>query len=519
MDKHNTTLENGPDGPSRAGRPNRVDRGDRPGGARTSARRRRVHRPGVRRVSSRRILRWSAAIAAAVLLPTVGAAYMGYTQLSGNISHEKVIDRLGTVRPPKYNKALNILLIGSDTRAGENAQFGHTAGARSDTIILLHISPLRDGATAISFPRDLMVDAPACTTTAGAAVPPGLEMINATFSAGGAACTWKTIESVTGIHIDHFMQIDFTGFKRMVDALGGVEVCLPEAVNDPKSHLELAAGRHTVTGNTALAYVRTRYALGDGSDLGRIRRQQLFMAAMVRKATSTGLITNPVHLYRFLNAATKSLTTDDDLDLGTLRTIAGSVRGMSTGQVRFLTVPNHYWEVDPNRVALTQPQAAQLFTAISKDAHAPAPAATPSNSASPAHRSTSPTRATVSVRVVNGSGRTRLARQVADRLRNLGFSRAVVSTAPASASRTTIRTTMAGQGAARVLAGALTRSPALAREVGTGRALTLVLGEDWTASPGRQGIRLRDAVPTYSDIIRSATHSSGVTARTGPCHA
>ncbi|WP_169806656.1 LCP family protein [Microtetraspora malaysiensis] len=513
MDKHNATLENGPDGPSRAGKPTRVDRGDRPGGARAGAGRRRVHRPAGRRVSSRRILRWSAALAAAVLLPTVGAAYLGYTQLSGNITHEKVTDRLGTVRPPKYTKALNILLIGSDTRAGENAQFGHTAGARSDTIILLHISPRRDGATAISFPRDLMVDAPACTTATGAAVPPTLEMINATFSAGGAACTWKTIESVTGIRIDHFMQIDFTGFKRMVDALGGVEVCLPEAVNDPKSHLELAAGRHTVTGNTALAYVRTRYALGDGSDLGRIRRQQLFMAAMVRKATSTGLITSPVRLYKFLNAATKSLTTDDDLDLGTLRTIADSVRGMSTGQVRFLTVPNHYWEVDPNRVALTQPQAAQLFTAVSKDTRAPA--ANPSNSASPG--STTPTRATVSVRVVNGSGRAGLARRVTARLRNLGFTRAVVATAPTSASRTAIRTTMAGQAATRVLAGALTRSPALTREVGTGRTLTLVLGDDWAAAPGRRGIRLRDAAS--GGIIRASTLSSGVTARTGACHA
>ncbi|MFF4778532.1 LCP family protein [Microtetraspora fusca] len=468
-------------------------------------------------MSARRVLRWSATIAAAVLLPTVGVVCLGYTQLSGNISHEKVKDRLGTARPPKYNKALNILLIGSDTRAGENARFGHTAGARSDTIILLHISPHRDGATAISFPRDLMVNAPACTTATGAAVPPALEMINATFSAGGAACTWKTIESVTGIHIDHFMQVDFTGFKRMIDALGGVEVCLPKAVDDPKSHLELAAGRHTVTGNTALAYVRTRYALGDGSDLGRIRRQQLFMAAMVRKATSTGLITNPVRLYRFLNAATKSLTTDDDLGLGTLRTIAGSVRGMSTGKVGFLTVPNHYWEVDPNRVVLTQPQAAQLFAAISKDTHAPA--ANLSHSASPAHRSTGPALATIPVRVVNGSGHTGLARQVTARLRNLGFSRAVVSTPPAAASHTTIRTTMAGQAAARVLAGVLTRTPALAREVGTGSTLTLVLGEDWTASPGPQGIRLRDAVPTSGDFIRSSTLSSGVTANTDACHA
>ncbi|MDX6431201.1 MAG: hypothetical protein QOE54_3567, partial [Streptosporangiaceae bacterium] len=346
--------------------------GGREAGAGRSTGRRRRRPDG--RVRWGRVLRWSAA-AAAVLLAAGGVAgYLGYARLSGNISHQKVKDRLGGVRPPKYNKALNILLIGSDTRAGANASFGHRIeGARSDTIIVLHISPHRDGATAISLPRDSVVQAPSCTTSTGAQIPAVREMINATFTAGGAACTWKTIEATTGIHIDHFIQIDFSGFKRMVDALGGVQICLPQAIDDPKSQLKLAAGRHQVKGDTALAYVRTRYSIGDGSDLGRIKRQQLFMASVVHKATSSDLVTDPTRLYGFLDAATKSITTDNDLGIGTLRKIADSVRGMTSGKVRFVTVPNHYWEVDPNRVVWTQPDAQHLFDTVKNDTATPPP--------------------------------------------------------------------------------------------------------------------------------------------------
>jgi LCP family protein required for cell wall assembly len=295
------------------------------------------------------------------------AGYVGYARLSGNISHQDVASRLG-VRPPKYNTALNILLIGSDTRAGDNASFGHgIVGARSDTLILLHISPHRDGATAISFPRDSVVQAPECTAPDGSKVSAAQEMINATFTAGGPACTWKTLEATTGIHIDHFIQVDFSGFKRMVDALGGVELCLPKAIDDPKSHLKLAAGRHEVKGDKALAYVRTRYSIGDGSDLGRIKRQQLFMASVVHKATRSDLVASPARLYGFLDAATHSITTDNGLSIGTLRKIADSVRGISSGKVRFVTVPNHYWEVDRNRVVWTQPDAEQLFDRVKSD--------------------------------------------------------------------------------------------------------------------------------------------------------
>lgn len=455
------------------------------------------------------MLRWSAAAAALLLVGGGVAGYLEYTQLSGNINHEKVKDRLGP-RPPKYNQALNILLIGSDTRAGVNARFGrHMQGARSDTIILLHISPHRDGATAISFPRDLMVHAPACTTSTGTAVPATLEMINATFNAGGAACTWKTIESVTGVRIDHFMQIDFSGFKRMIDALGGVEVCLPQAVNDPKSHLQLAAGRHQVKGDTALAYVRTRYSVGDGSDLGRIKRQQLFMAAVVRKASSTGLLANPVRLYGFLNAATESVTTDNELGIATLRTIADSLRGISSGKVGFLTVPNHYWQVDPNRVVVTQPEASRLFETIKNDTTtSTAPAARTSTTGQAA----APEPGTITIRVVNGTRRTGLARQVAARLRALGFTHAT-SVKPTRAPRTLIRATTAGKPAATVLRTALIHPAAATTIHGTTTLVTLVLGDDWPATG--TGLHIPATATRPTPI---ATAAAAVTADTDICH-
>ena len=138
-------------------------------------------------------------------------------------------------------------------------------------------------------------------------------MINESFNSGGITCTWKTVETLTGIHIDHFVKVDFTGFKGMVDAVGGVEVCLPEAVDDKKALLHLAAGEQTLNGEQALGYVRARYSLGDGSDIGRIQRQQMFIASMVKKVMSGETLTDPAQLCGFLDAGTKAVTTDPEL--------------------------------------------------------------------------------------------------------------------------------------------------------------------------------------------------------------
>ena len=293
---------------------------------------------------------------------------------------------------------MNILLLGSDSREGANKAYWSpdVSGERSDTTILLHISPNRDRAVAVSFPRDSMVQVPQCTKSNGHKVAPFFGMINAAFAYAGAPCTWKTIESTTDIHIDHYVKIDFTGFKRVVDALGGVEICVPHAVNDPRANLNLRAGRQVVKGNEALGYVRTRYGLGDGSDLERIQRQQKFMASVVNKATSGRMFTDPARIYRFLDAVTKSIATDDKLSVGAMRKLATSLRGMSAGTVKFVTVPTQVYPRDPNRVQWNLAQARPLFEAIRRDDALPAAKPAPPQEQPPKPKD-------VKVSVVNGA--------------------------------------------------------------------------------------------------------------------
>jgi len=344
----------------------------------------------------RRGLRWAAAIVAVIVLAAGGTVVFLYERLQGNIHKEHVEDQLGPNRPAKLNKSMNILLLGSDSRDGDNKAYWSPdiSGERSDTTILLHLSPNRDRAVAVSFPRDSMVQVPQCEKKNGQKVPAFFGMINAAFAYAGASCTWKTIESTTDIHIDHYVKIDFTGFKRVVDALGGVEICVPHAVNDPRANLDLRAGRQVVKGNEALGYVRTRYGLGDGSDLERIQRQQKFMASVVNKATSGSMLTDPARVYKFLNAVTKSIATDDKLSVSAMRKLATSLKGISAGTVRFVTVPTQVYPRDPNRVQWDTAQAKPLFDAIRGDDALPAPQPAP-----PAAEQPKPEE--VKVRVVN----------------------------------------------------------------------------------------------------------------------
>lgn len=323
----------------------------------------------------RRAGRWIAAGVAVALLLAAGGAFGLYEKLQGNIHREHVTDQLGTDRPPKLNKSMNILLLGSDSRAGANRRYWSpdVSGERSDTTILLHLSPNRDRAVAVSFPRDSMVQVPECEKKNGQKVPAYFGMLNSAFAYAGATCTWKMIESTTHIHIDHYVKIDFAGFKKVVDALGGVQICVPQPVNDPRADLYLKAGRQVVKGDAALGYVRTRYGIGDGSDLERIQRQQKFMAAVVKKATSGDMLTDPARTYRFLDAVTKAISTDDTFSASAMRRLATSLKGMSAGTVRFVTVPTRVYPKDPNRVQWDMAQAGPLFDAIRRDDNLPAP--------------------------------------------------------------------------------------------------------------------------------------------------
>lgn len=323
----------------------------------------------------RRVGRWIAVGVAVALLLAAGTAFGLYEKLQGNIHRDHVADQLGTDRPPKLNKSVNILLLGSDSRDGANRRYWSpdVSGERSDTTVLLHLSPNRDRVVAVSFPRDSMVQVPECEKKNGQKVPAYFGMLNSAFAYAGATCTWKMIESTTHIHIDHYAKIDFAGFTRVVDALGGVQICVPQAVNDPRADLYLKAGRQVVKGDAALGYVRTRYGIGDGSDLERIQRQQKFMAAVVDKATSGALLTDPARTYRFLDAVTKAIATDDTFSVSAMRKMATSLKGLSAGTVRFVTVPTQTYPKDPNRVQWDMAQAGPLFDAIRGDDNLSAP--------------------------------------------------------------------------------------------------------------------------------------------------
>ncbi|MGW2131680.1 LCP family protein [Streptomyces coelicoflavus] len=307
-----------------------------------------------------------------------GAAGVGwavYAKLSGNITSDEAaaaeLARYEKERPTSLVRgAQNVLLIGSDSRSGDgNSRYGRDSGTeRSDTTILLHLAAGRDSATAVSLPRDLMVQVPGCHRPDGSLTEPALQQFNYAFAAGGSACSIRTVEKLTGIRIDHHVVVDFEGFKEMVDALDGVEVCLRKPVDDKDAKLKLPAGRVTLDGEQALGYVRARKSLGDGSDTDRMDRQQRFLGALVNKVQSNGVLLNPVKLYPVLDAATSSLTTDPNLaSLRGLYDLVRGLRGIPTERVQFLTVPRESYAGDANRDQLVQPDAEKLFTRLRTD--------------------------------------------------------------------------------------------------------------------------------------------------------
>jgi LCP family protein required for cell wall assembly len=221
----------------------------------------------------------------------------------------------------------------------------------------------------VSLPRDLLVGIPSCRTAQGTRSRPQYAQFNSAFALGGAACTIRTVERLTGVRIDHHMVVDFHGFKSMVDAVGGVTVCLPASIDDADAQLRLKAGKQTLNGEQALGYVRARKTLGNGSDTERMDRQQQFLGALFNKVQSNGVLLNPARLYPVLDAATSSLTTDPGLDsLKDLFDLARSLRGVPTDRVQFLTVPRRSYPYDPNRDVLAQPAASRLFERLRKDA-------------------------------------------------------------------------------------------------------------------------------------------------------
>lgn len=283
-------------------------------------------------------------------------------------------------RPKRESSAVNYLIVGSDTREGlsreeiKRLKVGGTdvaAGKRSDTMLLIHISKKRDKAAIISIPRDSYALIPAHKSiNTGKDIGAAYSKINSAYNWGGAPLLIETFESMSGLRIDHYVEINFVGFVRMVDALGGVEICTKRDINDPKSHLTLPAGRHVLDGVDSLKYVRSRTFDGLG-DLGRMKRQQEFASAILRKATSAGVLLNPIKLLDFVNSALASVTTDSNLSQGDLLTLGKQLRNLSASNVRTLTIPLKYLNYNKNGVSaavLWDPElSVELFDRIKND--------------------------------------------------------------------------------------------------------------------------------------------------------
>ncbi|MER8119888.1 LCP family protein [Streptomyces sp. NPDC094031] len=329
-------------------------------------------------LARRRRRRWAkgAGLGAAVLVAAaVGAGWAAYARLSANIRPDDAaaaeLGRYARERPAVVAPgAQNILLIGSDSRAGSgNARYGRDLGSRrSDTTILLHLAADRRSATAVSVPRDLMVDVPGCLRADGTRGEPVFAMFNHAFELGGSACTVRTVEKLTDLRVDHHMVVDFSGFKDMVDAVDGVRVCLKAPIDDKAAKLRLPAGEVTLDGERALGYVRARESLGDGSDTERMRRQQRFLGALATRVRGNDVLLNPLRLYAVLDAATSSLTTDPGLaNLGDLYRLVRTLHDIPARHMQFLTVPREQYVYDADRDQLVEPEAEKLFERLRAD--------------------------------------------------------------------------------------------------------------------------------------------------------
>ncbi|MFD3502363.1 LCP family protein [Streptomyces sp. NPDC058678] len=327
-------------------------------------------KPRGRRRKGVLIMAWTAA--GIVVLGGSGAGYL-YFKLNGNIKSVDIDSALGTDRPTKVdNGSENILVLGSDTRSGSNKKLGGGTGdgsARSDTAMIVHVYEGHKKASVVSIPRDTIIDRPECTDTKGDTHDAASEvMFNSAYSTGGAACAVKTVESISGIRMDHYLEVDFSGFEKIIDELGGVTVTTTKDIKDDDSHLDLDAGTHKLTGEQALGLVRTRHGVGDGSDLGRIQLQQAFIKALINQVKNIDLFGDGTKLYDLANAATKAVTTDSDLgSINSLMSFAKGLKGISASNMHMVTMPVQYDPANPNRVIVKEAKAKQVWTALEND--------------------------------------------------------------------------------------------------------------------------------------------------------
>ncbi|WP_017570838.1 LCP family protein [Nocardiopsis halotolerans] len=394
--------------------------------------------------------------------------------MSGALNRFDVFGALSEEDRPEPTGGLTFLVIGSDSRdemsdeAQEELSVGSVPGQRSDTMMLVRLNHDRDRVTVVGIPRDLWVDIPGH----------GPDKINAAYAHGGPQLAVRTVESVTDVRVDHYVEVDFNGFVDVVDSLGGIEVCLPQPIHDPKAHLDMAAGTHRVNGTEALAFARTRAT--EGGDLDRIERQQQVLSAMLDRAMSTETLSNPAKLTDFVDSALSSMTVDQGLDTSTINEIAYQMRDLDMRQVTFTTVPVSdpaYWTPRGDVAVLWDEAAArELFDTIEADR----PIAQPQEEGTAADPGLQP--ADVHVQVFNGVGTPGLGAQVDGELAAAGFQ---VSSPAQNWSSLDVATTQVRHGPddaeeAEYLAGMVPGAETVEDGTLEGR-LQLVIGFDYTS--------------------------------------
>ncbi|MEU9028016.1 LCP family protein [Streptomyces sp. NPDC048383] len=319
---------------------------------------------------------WTAA--GVVLLGGTGLGYV-YFKFNGNLKSVDIDQALGTDRPVNVdNGSMDILVLGSDSRGGANAEYGKDDGgsARSDTAMIVHLYEGHQKASVISIPRDTMAPRPSCATAKGKTDPgSSRSQFNEAFTIGGAACAVKTVEKMSGIRMDHYIEVDFTGFKKIVDNLGGVEVTTTKPIKDDYSHLDLPPGTNKLNGEQALGLVRTRKSVGDGGDLGRIQLQQAFMKALIKQVKGIGVFDNPKRLLGLADSATKAITTDRALgDVKSLMGFAQGLQGIDSEDMNMITLPVTTDPRDVNRVVPLTKESKMVWDALLADRPIPAEA-------------------------------------------------------------------------------------------------------------------------------------------------
>ncbi|WP_255768970.1 LCP family protein [Pseudarthrobacter sulfonivorans] len=390
-------------------------------------------------------LKVTTAVLTIALLGGLGFAGYWYFRLQSNITTAPLsAGDDGALAGDDATGRMQILILGSDTRDGKNAEYGTAEDSKgygkSDVMMLMDVSADNKRVSVISFPRDLLVDIPQCTDPKTKMTYPALKgvMINEAMSQAGIGCAVDTINKLTGLKIDHFMMADFNAVKELSNTVGGVDVCVSDAIYDPDSRLRLPAGTSAVQGEMALAFLRTRHAFADGGDLGRIKAQQGFLSSLTRKIKDDGTLTNPAKMLNIADTVTQNLTVDDGLaSVPSLLTIGTRLKDIDISKVAFVAVPTTPAVSDVNRLQIAEPAGSQLFTALQKDVDLTDPAA-PSDpaTASAAPTETAPTetaptetappvpaynKAIQPVTVANGSGVPGRAQEIVQALVAGGF--------------------------------------------------------------------------------------------------